>query len=649
MLDPLEAARTRTTQANCRAAPKFKIPPASVTRPRAADGAYSDCVQPLKAAQPPENGSAHSQENGIDKLAVSDGSSLTVKRDSANSNLPQRKTDDQSAFSHFGTKFASGKARLQECRTSAPAMWLIPAQLRIRILNKLTEALIQLANQMTEVPISLLIVEDDADFRDSSLRWMQRKGHVVAAAASGAEALSLCDRQHFDVGIFDMNMPGMSGMELLQRVRDQNIDMEVIILTGQGTINSAVQAMKMGATDYLTKPFPLGDLEHHCQLARERGRLRRENEHLKVAISRSRPASELVGSSEAMTRVSKLIARIAPTDKPVLITGESGTGKEVVAKAIQQASQLASQPFVTVNCAALPEQLVESELFGHQKGSFTGASSDKPGLFEVADGGTLFIDELGEMPLSVQPKLLRALEDGSMRRIGSHKERKVKVRIIAATNRDLGEDVKEGKFREDLYYRVNVLPIELPPLRERLGDIELLVRHFLPEPWTVDPEAMEALKQYRWPGNVRELINVIQRATILADGDEITMDDLPREVADFSGSDTPALSRGLGDSPKASPSATSTPSAVPDRLDDIAKAHVVEVLAKHNGNKAQAARALGIHRRKLYRLLEKYEIATASPESKMHAPKNSTESAEDHENAAASSVSAPAQGTSGSV
>lgn len=463
---------------------------------------------------------------------------------------------------------------------------------------------------MTDNPIALLIVEDDADFRDSSARWMQRKGHTVAAAASGAEALSLCDRQHFDVGIFDMNMPGMSGIELLQRVRDDNLDMEVIILTGQGTIESAVQAMKMGASDYLTKPCPLGDLEHHCQLARERGRLRRENERLKVVISRSQPKPDLVGESAEMAQVRKLISRIAPTDKPVLISGESGTGKEVVAKAIQQASTLAKMPFVTVNCAALPEQLVESELFGHQKGSFTGATSEKPGLFEVADGGTLFIDELGEMPLPLQPKLLRVLEDGSMRRIGSHKERRVKVRIIAATNRDLGELVKEGRFREDLYYRVNVLPIQLPPLRERDGDIEILVDHFLQAPWEVEPEAMQAMREYAWPGNVRELINVVQRATILADNNSITLDDLPRELIESAPGGVAVRAGAV------KTTARETVSANPDRLDDIAKAHVLDVLAKHNGNKAQAARSLGIHRRKLYRLLERFNQgspAAASP------------------------------------
>jgi DNA-binding NtrC family response regulator len=451
--------------------------------------------------------------------------------------------------------------------------------------------------------MSLLIVEDDADFRDSGARWMQRKGYAVAAAASGAEALSLCERQHFEVGVFDMNMPGMSGIELLQRIRDDDIEMEVIILTGQGTIESAVQAMKMGASDYLTKPCPLGDLEHHCVLARERGRLRKENEQLRAIISRGRRKVSLIGQSPVMRDVNRLVERVAPTDKPVLISGESGTGKEVVAKAIQEQSLLAKQPFVTVNCAALPEQLVESELFGHQKGAFTGAAADKPGLFEVADGGTVFIDELGELPLALQPKLLRVLEDGSMRRIGSHKERNVQVRVIAATNRDLGEEVRAGKFREDLYYRVNVLPIHLPPLRDRHGDIDLLVDHYLPEKWHVEPDAREAMNAYRWPGNVRELINVMQRATILADNNEITLDDLPGEITrgrEAVGTDSP----GTG---PAGETWSKHPQSSGDRLDDIARDHVLRVLARENGNKARAARALGIHRRKLYRLLERFD------------------------------------------
>jgi two-component system NtrC family response regulator/two-component system response regulator AtoC len=463
---------------------------------------------------------------------------------------------------------------------------------------------------MPNTPINLLIVEDEDDFRDTCARWMDRKGHVVTAVSNAAEALSLCEHQQFDVAIVDMNMPGMSGIELLQRIQQAKFEMEVMILTGQGTIESAVEAMKLGACDYLTKPCSLGDLGHHCRLAFERGRLRKENQQLKAIISRHQPPLEIIGNSPVMREIVRMVKKIAPTSKPVLLQGESGTGKEVVARSIQQNSDLCDRPFVTINCAALPENLVESELFGHTKGSFTGATTDKPGLFEIADGGTLFIDEVGELPLSLQPKLLRVLEDGSMRRIGSHKERHVKVRLIAATNRDLAEEVKAGGFREDLYYRINVLSLQLPPLRARTGDVDLLIDHFLPPEFQIEPAARAAMNQYSWPGNIRQLINAIQRATVLADSQDITIDDLPLEITDDR-----LAHRTLSDSARAEDLATdSSASALSislaagsQKLDDIAKAHVLAVLQRENGNKAKAARVLGIHRRKLYRLLERFE------------------------------------------
>ncbi len=482
---------------------------------------------------------------------------------------------------------------------------------------------------MSDTVLSLLLVEDEADFRDSCARWMKRKGHQVTAVSSGAEALGICETQDFDVALFDMNMPGMSGLELLQRVQAMDTPMEVIILTGQGTIESAVASMKLGACDFLTKPCSLGDLEHHCLLASNRGKLRKENRQLKALISRQRPAMELIGDSAAMSQIVRLISKVAPTDKPVLIQGESGTGKEVVARAIQENSLLSDEPFVTINCAALPEQLVESELFGHQKGAFTGAVVEKPGLFEIADGGTLFIDEIGELPLSLQPKLLRVLEDGSMRRIGSHKERIVNVRIIAATNRNLSDEVKAGKFREDLYYRINVLSLQLPPLRQRTGDIDRLVDHFTPEGWQVEADVRSALNLYAWPGNVRQLINVLQRATILADANVITINDLPVEItnrqAPIGSSNPVAVGEPSASSITAAPIHTSgqhnVPMAQPStKLDDIAKAHVLEILAAENNNKARAARKLGIHRRKLYRLLERF--AQAEAEAKAEAEAN---------------------------
>lgn len=463
---------------------------------------------------------------------------------------------------------------------------------------------------MTDTPIDLLLVEDEDDFRDACARWMERKGHHVTAVSNGAEALALCEQRSFDVAVVDMNMPGMSGIELLQRIQQAKIEIEVIILTGQGTIETAVEAMKMGACDFLTKPCSLGDLGHHCMLARDRGQLRKENQQLKAVISRHQPALEIIGESRPMREVIHMIKKIAPTNKPVLIQGESGTGKEVVARAIQQNSELSDKPFVTINCAALPENLVESELFGHQKGSFTGAISEKPGLFEIADGGTLFIDEVGELPLSLQPKLLRVLEDGSMRRIGSHKERHVRVRLIAATNRDLSQAVKDGSFREDLFYRINVLSVNLPTLRERTGDVDRLIDHFLPKNYHIDAAARVALNRYPWPGNIRQLINAIQRATVLSDSHDITLDDLPAEIAEY-GDATVAEDR-ADPQPATRDShlpANSTATAVAGsrKLDDVARAHIMKVLESERGNKAKTARVLGIHRRKLYRLLERFE------------------------------------------
>lgn len=445
--------------------------------------------------------------------------------------------------------------------------------------------------------MSLLLVEDERDFRETCAMWMARQGHQVAEASNAHEGLHLCSQRQFDVAVIDMNMPGMTGLELLERLKSDNIETEIIILTGQATVESAVQAMKLGACDYLCKPFPLPELEKRCLLAWNRGQLRKENRQLKAIIQRSLPKTNMIGESPAMQQVNRLIERAGPTDKAILIQGESGTGKELVARALQAQSLRAEHPFVTINCAALPEQLVESELFSHEKGSFTGATGTKPGLFEVADGGTLFIDEIGELPLSLQPKLLRVLEDGSMRRVGSHKERRVSVRIVAATNRDLAKEAAEGRFREDLYYRINVLTIELPPLRERGADVVLLISSFLGKDWKCSDQAQQALVNYSWPGNVRQLINVIERAKILADDGIIEIDDLPGEVVN---------SEPLVQPTGALNSIRSTHST--SRLEDIERDHVVSVLTQHKGNKAQAARALGIHRRKLYRLLDRFSI-----------------------------------------
>lgn len=444
-----------------------------------------------------------------------------------------------------------------------------------------------------EKPINLLLVEDDDEFRETCALWMSRKGHNVTEAGDAHTALQLCQTKHFDVAVVDLNMPGMNGLELLDRLHEDQIEVQVLMLTGQASVDSAVQAMKLGAYDYLSKPFPLPELEKRCRLAFERGRLQKENQQLKAVIERARPVVKMIGASQPMQQVQRLIERAGPTDKAILIQGESGTGKELVARGLQVCSLRADRPFVTINCAALPEQLVESELFGHEKGAFTGATATTPGLFEVADGGTIFIDEIGEMPLSLQPKLLRVLEDGSLRRVGSHKERRVNVRLIAATNRNLGDMAAEGKFREDLYYRINVLTIELAPLREREGDVDLLIDHFLGKDWKISSAARDVMRAYHWPGNVRQLINVIERATILAEDRCVQVCDLPKEVTGASEHRVAPANRMQSTS---------------EKLEDLERAHVLQVLHSHDGNKARAARALGIHRRKLYRLLERFDI-----------------------------------------
>ena len=459
--------------------------------------------------------------------------------------------------------------------------------------------------------LRLLIVEDDPDFRELSAEFMTRRGHDVTAAENGSAGLRECSRTEFDVALLDLNMPGMTGLEVLDRLREAQPALEVIVLTGEGTIESAVQAMKMGAHDFLTKPFPLPDLEQRCLIAADRRALRKENTQLRTFLKRQQKVPVMIGESAAMRRVQRLIERVAPTDKTVLITGESGTGKEVVARAIHAASSRAEKPLVTVNCAALPEQLVESELFGHEKGAFTGATEEQPGLFEVADGGTLFIDELGELPLALQPKLLRVLEDGSLRRVGSSQERRVDVRVVTATNRDLAADVADGQFREDLYYRVNVLTVELPPLRDRGDDLWLLVDSRLGGRFELEDEARDALSRCDWPGNVRQLINALDRAMVLADDGLITVDDLPREVADASGiRERPPVNSPLTGEEETA--VINTALVTSETLADRERAAVIATLRAVDGNKAAAARKLGIHRRKLYRLLEKHGLDSES-------------------------------------
>ena len=438
----------------------------------------------------------------------------------------------------------------------------------------------------------MLLVDDDPDFRESVARRFMRRGFQVQEAAHGEQALQLAGLRQFDVVVLDMVMPGLSGLQVLEQLKLTQPECEVIMLTGQGSIETAVQAMKLGACDFLQKPFPLAELEALIEKAFERRQLRKENVQLKAVLSRAEAPFEIIGESPAMQEVFRLIERAGPTDKSILIQGESGTGKDLVAKALQRASNRADKPMVTINCAALPEALLESELFGHEKGSFTGAIATKQGLFEVADGGTLFIDEIGELAGALQAKLLRVLDDGSLRRVGSLKERRIDVRLLAASNRDMAKEVTEGRFREDLYYRINVMSLQLPPLRERHGDIPLLIRHLLGDEWTIEPEAMQALEACPWPGNVRHLMNALERAQIMAEGKQIRATDLSRDIV-----------ASAHVSPKAEVAATDG-----DHLADVQRAHILEVLQREHGNKARTARALGVNRRSLYRLLDKYNI-----------------------------------------
>jgi DNA-binding NtrC family response regulator len=450
---------------------------------------------------------------------------------------------------------------------------------------------------LPKTDLDLLLVDDDAELRSEIAQFFKHQGHRTEQCGSGEAALDLAERRTFDVVVLDLLMPDRSGLEVLKELRARNVESEVVLLTGEATIAAAVEAMKLGAREFVTKPISLRELDRLVRKAHETGRLRKENRQLKAVLRRQQPSPAIIGDSGPMQDVFRLIARVGPTDKPILIQGESGTGKELVARALHEASPLIDKPLVTVNCAALPETLLESELFGHEKGAFTDAIGTKQGLFEVADGGTLFIDEIGELALELQAKLLRVLEDGMLRRIGSVKERRVTVRLIAASNRDLQHEVEEKRFREDLYYRINVLTIQLPPLRHRSGDLQLLVEHFVGPDWHIESGFISTLNRYTWPGNVRQLQNAVDRAKILADDDRILVENLPPEILQAVHTSPQLSSTGDMD------------------LDTLTRHHILETYQRHNGNKARTARALGIGRRTLYRLLDRYGVSESDSEA----------------------------------
>jgi DNA-binding NtrC family response regulator len=445
-------------------------------------------------------------------------------------------------------------------------------------------------------PIRLFIVDDDEPLRQTLTSRFQRQGMQVVAGASMAEALGLAKSHSFDVALLDLHLPDGSGVDLLAQLKIDQPDIEALMLTGHGSVETAIQALKLGAYDYLTKPFHLPELEIHIQKAFEKVRLARRERQWVEQIRYESPRYRLVGSSPSMHRIVQLIEKVALTEATVLVRGASGTGKELVARAIHYNSPRRDRPLVTINCAALQESLLESELFGHEKGAFTGAITAKTGLIEVAEGGTLFIDEIAEMAPGLQAKLLRVLENGQYRRVGGTHEMHADVRVIAATNKNLEEEQKGGRFREDLYYRLNVVAMSLPTLRERTQDIPELVRHFLtsrqigPRAFQVSPEIMEIFARYDWPGNIRELANVLERAQILAENFTITLDDLPENML---------ASVPVGDA---------APPADANCLREVERRHVQEILRREKGNKVHAARVLGISRRALYRLIQKHHL-----------------------------------------
>jgi two-component system response regulator HydG len=448
----------------------------------------------------------------------------------------------------------------------------------------------------------ILIVDDDAQMRKSLANLLRRESYAITEAESGERAVECLKSDIFDLIITDLHMEPMSGLDLLRVVKQAHADIEVIVITAFGTIETAVDAMKLNAFDFVSKPFQVDEILLRVRNALEKSRLKRQVLQLQSEARSAFGIDGIVGQSAALRQLMTVLPRVAQTDSTVLITGESGTGKELIARAIGTASRRAPGPFVSVSCAALPEQLLESELFGHAKGAHSTAYAARKGLFEEAHGGTFFLDEIGEAPLSVQVKLLRVLEERSVRRLGDNRSIPVDMRLVAATNQNLEELVKAGRFRADLFYRLNVVRLHTPPLRERIDDIPLLVAHFI-EKYNQKlgrgiqgstAEAQALLMTYNWPGNVRELENVIQRAMILATGERLETGDIAEEI------------RGTK---------TATPSAAQSLLDRtrdsagvIERQNILDALARHHGNVTHTAKALGVSRATLQNKMKQYGL-----------------------------------------
>ncbi|MCP4446630.1 MAG: sigma-54-dependent Fis family transcriptional regulator [Myxococcales bacterium] len=455
---------------------------------------------------------------------------------------------------------------------------------------------------------TILIIDDNETIREGLAHTVKRMGHTPLKASSGVGGVELFQQNPaVDFVISDLKMDGMDGVAVLQKIKELDPDVPMMIITGFGTVETAVEAMKLGAFDFLTKPFAPELVRLKVDRAlelraahREKNRLAAHNDYL---ISENEGQfADLVGASNIMKKVFKAVEKVARTDSSVFIWGESGTGKELVARAIHNHSKRKDGPFIKVNCAALTETLLESELFGHEKGAFTGAIKSKMGRFELAHEGTLFLDEIGDVPMSMQVKLLRALQEQEFERVGGEHSVKVDVRIVSATNKDLDKEVAEGRFREDLYYRLHIIPMTLPALRERRDDIGLLVSHFIeklapktnPDVRTIADDALGRFMVYAWPGNVRELENMVEQSLVFAEGSEIGVEALPAQL------------QGQGDEKRLEvPRAMS----LPDILDDLERQLIVKAFAKAKGVKTETARLLGIKTSALYYKLEKYEIA----------------------------------------
>jgi len=444
----------------------------------------------------------------------------------------------------------------------------------------------------------ILIIDDEEIIRDSCSQVLKKEGYSVKVANDGEQGLAAFKKESFHVVFLDLKLPGIGGMEVLAKVNEDNPETPVIIITGFASIESAVETIKRGAFDYLTKPFSPEELRVVAKKAIESRKIFFENIYLREELKKSTELGMVMGKSKSMEKVMDIVKRVSPTESTILITGESGTGKELLAREIHKHSLRRNAPFVVVDCGALVETLFESELFGHVKGSFTGAHVTKHGRFEVANGGTIFLDEISNISLNIQAKLLRVIQEREVTRIGSTKGIKVDVRILVATNENLADCVKQGKFREDLFYRLSVVPVHLPPLRERKADIPLLVEHFL-EKYSkrvrkqisgVYPAVLKALMKHDWPGNIRELENSIERAVVLSQGDEIEVKDL--------------VYHGIG-----SGSLLLNPvNGKYKTLEDVEKEYIKTVLQAHHGNKSRTAKILGIDRKTLSTKVKKYNI-----------------------------------------